>query len=112
MAETLLDDLVDMLRLEREMIRSGDFGALNALAERKESLLRDLVGAPVTGLERIRAMAEENQRILNAALKGVRAAQRRWQMIRDASKALNSYDPQGRARTIRPDGTGSLERRA
>ncbi|MDF2141894.1 hypothetical protein [Paenirhodobacter sp. CAU 1674] len=109
--EQTTEALMDLLRAERHAITHGEFEAILQTARRKESLMAALADAPDAELGKIREMAHENQRLLNAALKGIRAAQRRLKIIMGASKSFNSYDGQGRARTINPD-TGSVERRA
>ena len=69
---------------------------LQLIAERIES-----EGAPPSQTEIARAFG----------FKGVRAAQRRLEMIQRASKSLNSYDQLGRARTI-DSGSNQIERKA
>ncbi|MBW6505399.1 MAG: flagellar protein FlgN [Rhodobacteraceae bacterium] len=104
----LLERLFD---LEGHAIRAGSFSALTDLATRKEELAKGLAGAPAEALERLRARALSNQRLLAAALKGVRAAQRRLDLITRASRSLSSYDALGRARTVASGGP-NIERRA
>ncbi len=106
-----LDRLIDVLRLERDVIRGGDFEQLAGLADRKQAALADLAGVPARRLLRAQEMALENQRHLSAALKGVQAAQGRLQTILKAARGFNSYDDRGRARAISPN-EGSVERRA
>lgn len=103
--------LIDQLRLERDVIRNGEFSALPELVARKEALLEALKGTPARRLLAAQEMALENQRLLDAALKGVRAVQTRLAAIRQASKSYTSYDRLGRAQTISPEG-GSVVRRA
>lgn len=109
--QTLIEDLEGVLQVERHMIRAGTFDGLEQLAIRKERLLVALEGTSAELLVRVKDLAEANQRLLGAAIKGVRAAQRRLDMIQRASRTLNSYDKLGRARTI-GDGGSSVERRA
>lgn len=106
-----IDRLVDLLRLEREVIRQGDFDSLPGLAESKASVMGELAGTPMKKLVAAQQMALENQRYLNAALKGVQAAQSRLQVILKAAQGFNSYDQNGRARAI-SQGSGTVERRA
>jgi len=103
--------LIDMLRVERDVIRSGDFAALPDLVARKEAQLQGLQGTPARRLTTAREMALENQRLLEAAMQGVRSVQARLSAIRQATKSYTSYDRDGRARTISP-GDSSVERRA
>ncbi|MBD3785498.1 MAG: hypothetical protein IE922_00825 [Sphingomonadales bacterium] len=109
--EEAVDRLVDLLRLEREAIRQGEFDSLTDLAERKAAAMSALAGTPMKKLMTAQQMALENQRYLNAALKGVKAAQTRLQIILKAAQGFNSYDHTGRARAISQD-SGTVERRA
>ena len=102
--------LIDLLRLERDAIRVGDFSTLIEMANQKEILLADLAGTEPGRLAELQTMAAQNQRMLAAALRGVRAAQHRLQAILNASKGFNSYDEAGQVKPIRPD-EGSLEYR-
>ncbi len=111
-ALTALDGMLDA---ERHAIRNGEFGGLESLALAKGRLLEQVTAsvgrADGDALARLRDKADANQRLLAAAIKGVRAAQRRLDMIRRASSSLNTYDSLGRAQSITPD-RGSVERRA
>lgn len=106
-----VEQLERVFDLERHAIRNGSFVGLAELVARKESLIDGLNGAPAEVLERLRTRAESNQHLLGAALKGVRAAQRRLEMITRAARSLDSYDALGKARTIASGGP-QVERRA
>jgi len=103
--------LIDILRLEKDVIRNAEFAALPDLVARKEAVMDELKGTPARLLMTAREMALENQRLLDAALKGVQSVRKRLAEIRQASKSYTSYDSSGKARTISPEG-GSVERRA
>ncbi|KQB14582.1 hypothetical protein H9N28_17280 [Rhodobacter capsulatus] len=103
--------LIDLLRLEKDVIRNAEFAALPDLVSRKEVLMEELKGTPARLLLAAQEMAIENQRLLDAAIKGVRSVQARLAEIREASKSYTSYDQHGKARKISPEG-GSVERRA
>lgn len=110
-----IETLEGLLDAERHAIRSGEFAGLETLARVKSDLLDQISANPppdgAAALERVRAKANANQGLLAAALKGVRAAQRRLDMIHRASRSLNTYDSMGRAKSI-DSGTGTVERRA
>jgi flagellar biosynthesis/type III secretory pathway chaperone len=106
-----IESLERLLDVERHAIRAGAFAELADIIGRKEALIGTLGGVGAGRLAHLRGKAEQNQRLLAAALKGVRAAQRRLDMILRASRSLNSYDALGRARTIGSGGP-SVERRA
>ena len=109
--EDKITRLIDLLRLEKDVIRNAEFSALPELVSRKEALMEELKGTPARLLLGVQAMAVENQRLLDAAIKGVRSVQARLAEIRGASKSYTSYDQHGKARKISPEG-GSIERRA
>lgn len=89
--ETRIDALATSLR-------HGDFTALEGMAESLEHELSLLDGQDAAGLARIRARASEVQVLLDAALRGLRAARFRVGEIRsmgaDGSR-LVTYDGRG-----------------
>ncbi|WP_343116393.1 flagellar protein FlgN [Ostreiculturibacter nitratireducens] len=111
----VISALEEMLDAERHAIRNAEFDGLGKLAARQAELLDRLVASvespDATALLRLKARADANQRLLSAALKGVQAAKRRLEMIRAASRSINSYDGRGRAQTI-SCGNSTVERRA
>lgn len=107
----LITELEGFLQVERHMIRNGQFEGLERLATEKARLLTALTGTPAQMLTRARDLADANQQLFDAALKGVRAAQRRLDMVQRANHCLDSYDQLGRARSI-GNGDSSVERRA
>lgn len=109
--DQLIDELTELLRVERDTIRNGEFDALTQLADRKLSVMDALSGTPARKLLQIQAMAHENRKLLEAALIGVRSAQLRLKAIRAATHSYQSYDQSGKSRTISPGG-GTLEHRA
>ena len=105
--------LEEVLDVERHALRNGELKGLSQLSEVKASLLRRLEKSELRAgdLERLKLRADQNQRLLAAAIKGVKAAQRRLEMIRQAVRGLNTYDRHGHARKIESSAS-SLERRA
>ncbi|WBL33284.1 hypothetical protein O5O51_00825 [Sinirhodobacter sp. HNIBRBA609] len=106
------DQMRAVLQAEREAIRSGDFAALETLVRCKTDLLARLEGESGTALSALRDAAQQNGRMLAAALEGVRAAQRRLSLIREAVRGFQSYDSTGRAQRISREGGSGLEHRA
>jgi hypothetical protein len=90
--ETLEEALGDM----RAALREGNYAALpqivSIIEERAEGLERDPEGAM-----QVRAMAARNAALLQAALRGLRAAQRRMAEISSAAKGLQTYDGFGKS---------------
>lgn len=103
-----------LLEQEREALVSGDLARLPALIADKERLLAALErGAPpgAAALERLRARATANQVLLDAALRGVRAARARLETARSGGPALSTYDARGKAESHAP-ARPNVERRA
>lgn len=112
-----LHALEGLLDAERRAIRAGEFEGLARLADEKARLI-DVISAHAGAapdqrelLARIQSRTTENQRLLAAAMSGVKAAQRRLDAIRRAARPLNTYDSAGRATTI-GSLSGRIERRA
>lgn len=111
MSDVAVQELVDLMRIEREAIRSADFAGLVGLSDRKEMAMARLAAPTESELILLRRLAAENQRLLDGALKGVQAAQARLRVIIGAARGFDAYDASGRKRPIRRDG-GAFERRA
>ena len=109
--------LENLLEAERHAIREGNFDGLDRMADEKARLIDFVAAHQVASpaqrelLERLQTRTQGNQRLLAAAIAGVRAAQRRLDMIRRAARTLNTYDAMGRAATIGST-QGTVERRA
>ncbi|GAB4387272.1 flagellar protein FlgN [Albidovulum sp.] len=109
--------LTDFLRRERRAILAGDLPELIALAPEGARLVEAIEGhgraafAAAADLAAIKAQAETNRRLLEAALAGIGAARRRLAEVARARDGLDTYDRHGAAQSIdlRP---GRVERRA
>ena len=64
-----------------------------------------------TALDGLRDHARRNAALMMAALRGVRAARRRFEMLRRVQTSLNIYDSRGRRLDVAID-PASVERRA
>ena len=108
-------DLGDLLALQKEAIRRGDIAALSALVgpmtEHLERLARMPVIAGKPPLERLKRQAEENQRLLGAALRGIQAAASRVKEIAGVGAEFRTYDSHGQSAAV-SFRTGTMERRA
>jgi hypothetical protein len=102
MADRVDKAILDLLVAEREAILTGDFGALPPLALRKESLFGRLEAGQVNvpGLRRIGAQVSRNQRLLAAALRGLREVSDRLGLVRDLRQGFSTYDSQGQKSTV------------
>lgn len=110
MSETA-EMLEAVLEVERYVLSTGNFGTLTEIIAEKSRLIDMLDAEDAGSLARLQESARQNQALLDAALKGMRAAQQRITAIRQAGHTLNSYDDQGRAKQIIGDHR-SVERRA
>ena len=99
MATSDLQDLKRLLEDERHYLKEGGFSALPALVKRKEALLVRLSAqsSDLAGLRAAVVRAEENQRLIVAALKGIQSARQRLRAIRDAGNGMGTYTAKGRA---------------
>jgi flagellar biosynthesis/type III secretory pathway chaperone len=107
--------LAQLLEQERVALMSGDLAQLPAFIAGKERLLVALEQAAArpdaTALERLKERATANQALLDAALRGVRAARARLETARSGGPALSTYDARGKAESHAPE-RPSVERRA
>ena len=86
------------------LVRSGQLGLLADLESQLIQLEPALEGADPLRLTVILGKAERNQRLLRAAGRGVRSAQRRLTEIARALEGLSTYDHKGQ---LQPRGLGA-----
>ena len=113
-AQTLVDALDDLLEAERDALLKGDLDAIAGLLERKECLIDalndpELEAAPLEGLQ---AKVTRNQALLDGALQGIRRAAARMAALRRVRRSLETYDEDGRKRTIEGEVVRKVEKRA
>lgn len=86
----LLDEIEDVLRREQELLLSGNYAALEALIERKTRLAERLkdgkVTAPADAYETLVRRANENEALLGAAQRGLKAALSQLRQLTAAEK--------------------------
>src|SRR5690606_16499100 len=80
--------LEDVLRMERNALLNGDLDQIPMIVERKQQVFETLEGADRARLAGLMQLAEDNQQLVSAALKGIRAAQLRLSQIRNAASSL------------------------
>lgn len=95
-----MHDLARVLDLVRDTVIAGDLGKLGALTENIERLLQDTDGLTETDLALICSKANRNSATLNAAMQGVRAAQRRIAELREVSTGHRTYGPGGKRSSV------------
>jgi hypothetical protein len=108
MADILNQTLHALLTEERQAILSGAFDKLQDLAGRKEALFCELVQAEVTApnLRRIGVQVSRNQRLLAAALRGIRDVGDRLGTVREVRDNFSTYDSAGQKLTVAPPRPG------
>ena len=102
MADNPDQALFAFLKEERTVILTGQFDKLPELAGRKVALFDDLAGAAVTAhrLRQIGAQVSRNQRLLAAALRGLREVGDRLGLVREVRNTLSTYDSSGQITTV------------
>lgn len=106
--------LDDLLAREAEALRTGQLVSLGDLLPEKESLLAllpDQVDLPERRIRDLRLAARRNGALLQAALKGLQAAQARLDQMRGRGAPLRTYGQDGQRQTIGPQ-RGALNLRA
>jgi len=112
--ESVIEALHFLLDREGEQLRRADFSALERQGVEKDRLIELLdqrVHGNSAGLEGLRDHARRNAALMMASLRGVRAARRRFDLLRKVQTSLNVYDSHGRRHDVTVDGA-SVERRA
>lgn len=107
--------LGDLLAAEAEALRTGDLPALAAGASAREGLIAALTaaGPPApAALGRLRALAERNAALAEAAAAGVRAARDRLEALARAAAGTDTYGGDGQRRRLANPAAPRLERRA
>lgn len=90
-----LDALETILDRTRAALMAGDITALEGMAADAEAALTAAVGhCDRTTAERLAEKARHNEQLIGAAMKGIRAAQRRAQDLTDRGR-FSTYDSGG-----------------
>lgn len=114
-AQTLIDELDELLESERDALLEGDLERITALLDLKENLIDRLSEIdhkerqPLDGLQ---TKIKRNQVLLDGALQGIRRASARMAALRRVRKSLETYDQDGQKRTIEGQVVHKVEKRA
>jgi hypothetical protein len=88
-----------LLDLERKLILNGPLAGLQALVDRREAALAEILEneseLPEAFLLALKARAERNGRLLLASLAGVKAGAAQIEQIEAARDRLRTYSPAG-----------------
>lgn len=114
MANDPIGAIERLAKAERSALLSGRFAELPALLREKQALAHGLPGAAhaspdalIAVLARLRA----NQRLIESALGGIRAARQRLAAVRAIAEGTTAYTAEGRTRRIGAT-RASVEKRA
>lgn len=110
----IADQLNTLLEAEREALLNGDFDRIADLMDEKQRLINGLEDVP-TEPEEIRPLRDglrRNQELFDQALAGLRNVAARLGDLNRARKSVNTYDSNGRMRSIEAPVKKRLERRA
>lgn len=101
MSDACLGDLLDILVAEQAALTGGHFAILDDLTPRKLLLFHQLQTANIrrSDLQKITGLLAQNERLLAAALKGIRAARDRIDMLGKVRNGLQVYDQTGQFTT-------------
>ncbi|SIO13208.1 flagellar export chaperone FlgN [Vannielia litorea] len=104
-----------LMAAEREALKGADFEQLEALYEQKHDLLKEIEARADTltrsQIEALSVSARGNDRLLDAAQRGLRAVARRLSETRRAAEHLDTYTDKGKRQDLGPV-RSSFERRA
>lgn len=88
-----------LLDLERKLILNGPLSGLQALVDRREAAMAEILSTetelPEAFLLALKARAERNSRLILASLAGVKAGAAQIEQIRNASSGLRTYSAAG-----------------
>lgn len=110
--DSMLDAFEDLLDQERDLLLTGSLDGLARIVENKAQLAGRLsqIEHP-DGLEVLKAKAERNARLLEAAGAGIRSVTRRLSALREGPEPLSTYSASGERTKLGGD-ERSVERRA
>jgi len=111
----LYDRAMALMDAERAALKSADFELLESLYEQKHELLKQIEARAAelshAQLEALSTRARGNDRLLDAAQRGLRAVARRLSETRRAADHLDTYTDDGKRKDLGPV-RSSFERRA
>ncbi|MEM8538078.1 MAG: flagellar protein FlgN [Pseudomonadota bacterium] len=113
MPAKLLFDLRSVLADERAALLEARYSALEALAEAKVALVTEItrLDVPDNTLAELQGLMDGNKSLLEAAMRGVRAATDRLSALQDVKQGLSVYDASGTLDLKKP-GKSTFEKKA
>lgn len=107
--------LETLLEQERGCLLAGDLEALGALLPAKEELVDKLLHDDQLSrdtLAPLEGKLQRNQLLLDGALDGIKAVAARLAALRQVRTALDTYDAQGRKKSVATLTSPQMEKRA
>lgn len=97
-AQELINELDEILDLERSALVRGELKEIDAMLSRKEAAIEKLNA--LGDLERdvltqVQSKVSRNQELLNSAMEGIRSVAQRMSELRRVRKGLDVYDRTG-----------------
>lgn len=114
-AQTLIDELDDLLDVEKKALIAGDMEKIGRLLPQKEVLFESLNAQNNLGKENLSLLQQKvmrNQTLLDSALEGIRAVATRMAELRRVRSGLETYDERGRKLHITIQKNLQVEKRA
>ncbi|MEQ6249635.1 flagellar biosynthesis protein FlgN [Sulfitobacter sp. HNIBRBA3233] len=108
-------ELETLLEAEREALLAGDLRRIADLLPRKEALVATVMERgwqdPKPAQE-LQSRLERNQMLLDGAMEGIRSVAARLKSLQQVREALDTYDADGKKRSVKRLSGGNVERRA
>jgi len=113
-AQILMDELDDLLEAERDALLAGKIDRIAPLIEDKDRVVGALnaLETPPDGLDLLHGKLDRNQTLLNGALIGIKRVATRIATLRRIRETLETYDSEGKRRTIQGEVVRKVEKRA
>lgn len=113
MSERRARALERLLDQERHLIMQGQFDSLGDLTRKKSDALSGLGSWGLTAdrMKKISAKVSRNQSLLDAAIRGIRAARQRVETVIETAGSLSTYTNSGKKAEL-GNQSGGLEKKA
>lgn len=109
----VIDQLNELLDIERAALLSGDLAGLENIAQEKEALLDALhEGVAAKDLQALQDRLDRNRHLLTSATEAIRRVADRLREMRKLRQSLDTYTSNGSRQTLDFDGNSKLEKRA
>lgn len=101
-----------LLDSERDILLGGNLQALSKISKEKEAMIPNMRTLDPAARLRLKSSVDQNHALLGAAMRGLRGAIRRINMIGGASAPLQTYGANGNRSSLQQPRKRDLEKRA